>query len=72
MTEAEFDFKCAVIDLIDEGTYPSPTAITAILPRRQVTHNLNGREVRWRAEILTALGWVYDESARPRTWSRPR
>jgi hypothetical protein len=57
-TPAEQRFKLAVIRLVLQNEYPSPGNIERALGRH-VTHNINGRECRWRREVMTAMGWTY-------------
>jgi len=52
MTNAEFTFKRIVNRLIDLGTYPGPTAINRQLGRTGKLNQLNGRETRWRREVM--------------------
>ena len=54
-------FKNAVRWVVEvEGKYPSPTAILSALESPRVaSHNLSGKECKWRAEALTELGWTY-------------
>lgn len=74
MTTAEARFKAAVRAIIGRGEYPSPGAIQRE-QGRTVTHNVNGRETRWRSEVLLASGWRRVEGADSkqsgRTWEEP-
>lgn len=57
---AEEKFKQIVRDLVALEIYPSPAAIMRQYNHQQVNnHNLNGRQVRWRAQVLQELGWKY-------------
>lgn len=71
---ADQRFKTAVRQVVADGEYPSPTRINRALvklgaKREGAPNNINGKECRWRAEALRALGWRYDPSLRPRTWA---
>lgn len=73
-TAAERAFKVVVIKLVSNGIYPSSGQIEKFLGRK-VSHNLNGRECRWRSQVLTELGWTYvgretEGSGRP-SWTPP-
>jgi len=56
-------FQEAVRSCVDQGTYPGPLQISR--ERSKLFHEglrarrmLNGREITWRAEVLTELGWT--------------
>lgn len=55
MTPAEERFKNCVKSLWDRGIYPGPTAINIELRESQSNH-LNGRETKWRREVMKELG----------------
>jgi hypothetical protein len=74
MSRAEKQFKTIVEKLIDRGVYPGPTAINnARLGTHGAgqTNNINGRECRWRREVLLKKGFFYEDplvSGRQRSW----
>ena len=54
--------QAAVREIVARGLYPGPLAIHRELAfaghkHGAARHELNGREVRWRAEVLERLGW---------------
>lgn len=59
---AEERFKVIVDQLIDNGIYPGPTAINraleqyAFVKRGGRTNHLNGRETKWRREVMYQRG----------------
>jgi hypothetical protein len=66
--KAETRFKLVVLTLVNLGIYPGPQAVRKALGRgwrspRSASaecpggRTLNGRETRWRRELLTGLGW---------------
>jgi hypothetical protein len=55
---AESRFKLVVFSLVYFGFYPSPGRIERWLGHH-VRHNLNGRECKWREEVLTSFGWTH-------------
>ena len=69
MAPAEERFKNVVRYLVQEGVYPSPKAIRLEISddgyRSRQLHNLNGRECRWRVEVLEELGWVHVTAGSP-------
>jgi hypothetical protein len=84
MTDAEAQFKAIVVHVIRMGSYPSPRRINDL--RAHLSRDkdmLNGRENRWRGEILGILGWRRTRNSdgrikrglvvedRRRTWYRP-
>lgn len=71
MTPAEQKFKEAVYQLIDDLRYPGPVPILKIIGRSTARHSLNGRECRWRDQVLTGLGWKYIGYPNRRTWEPP-
>lgn len=73
MTQSEYLFKKVVGELVSEGVYPSPMAILRVLPPyRMGSHNLSGRQCKWRAEVLTKLGWKHSSlRKRARSWAPP-
>lgn len=44
-------FKCAIMDLLYAGIYPSPAQIQKHTGRK-VTNNLSGQQCRWRREVM--------------------
>mgnify|MGYP001570453907 CR=1 FL=1 len=56
-------FNTAVFDLLSRGIYPSPGKIEAKLGHR-VRHNLNGRECKWREQVLLSEGWSHSPAQR--------
>lgn len=80
---AELKLKLSVLGLVCRGTYPSPRAVRLALedcreagglPRRAPPpqlNNLNGRECRWRDEVLTRLGWTHWTALGPRRGDPP-
>lgn len=52
---AEQKFKRIVNRIIDHGVYPGPTVINIEVHGRK-HNNLNGRETRWRREVMNARG----------------
>lgn len=53
----EVRFKKATLGVVEKDEYPSPKRIKGSLGRP--THGtLNGRETRWRNELLLELGWT--------------
>lgn len=55
MTKAEEKFKQTVRDLHKEGIYPGPTILNERLHGHR-SNSINGRETRWRREIMKELG----------------
>lgn len=51
MNIAESKFKMRVRRLLTSGTWPGPKAING-------SRNLNGKQTRWRREVLEAEGYV--------------
>jgi hypothetical protein len=63
VTPAETRFKEVVAELAASGVYPSPNAIRKALGRpsrsdRNGGDVLNGRETRWRRQVLYERGWT--------------
>lgn len=58
MSGAEARFKAAVLALVWQGIYPGPVQIRRELGRPDGSQTINGRQTRWRAELLRALGWT--------------
>lgn len=58
MTVAEAAFKATVRTLVTVGIYPGPVQIRRALGRRDGSQTINGRQMRWRGEVLSALGWT--------------
>lgn len=56
---AEEKFKDVIRAIVLASQYPSPMIILAALGDTRRRHNLNGRQCRWRAEILREMGWTY-------------
>ncbi len=72
-TLAKMKLKLAVRRLIRDGVYPSPRMIDREL-NRVTRNNLNGRDCRWREEVLRELGWTHvnDYSLKVRVrWNPP-
>jgi hypothetical protein len=67
-TSAEARFKVAVVELVAQGVYPSPGAINHRLGRDlyngKPSHNINGRECRWRREVCAELRFVLNSDRR--------
>ncbi len=70
MTLAEDRLKRAVVELIAAGVYPGTVAVCRRLGFSRLRPDLNGREMRWRAEVLEAAGWRH-ETEGSRSWSPP-
>jgi len=59
----EARFKAVIQAIIDAGIHPGPLAIGYALPNKiGNVRNLNGRESKWRREVLEANGFVQGES----------
>lgn len=69
MTPAEMKFKRMVNSLIDFGIYPSGGIILPLVGR--VGRKLNGREMRWREQVLIARGFTYDGEMHMYKWRHP-
>jgi hypothetical protein len=65
---AKEKFQRVVEDLVSEGVYPSPKAILSILVGETKRHSLNGRQIRWRTEVLERRGWTRHPEARKDVW----
>lgn len=70
MTPAEERFKRAAAELVREGTYPGCVALCRKLRFNRERLDLSGREERWRAEALTAAGWIRRPNG-SRSWAPP-
>lgn len=59
--DAETVFKLTVRYLVQEGIYPAAKACFRYLGYDHWWHrdSLNGRQCRWREEVLEELGWTY-------------
>lgn len=55
---AKQEFQQAVQQVIDEGGYPGPKAILSRINR--CGHNLSGRDIEYREEVLLRNGWKRD------------
>lgn len=68
LISCEARFKRVVDAMIDRGLHPGPGALLFCTWRAHNTFsgrgggNLNGRETRWRREVLLARGYVKDET----------
>ena len=80
MTPAEERFKAAVCRLVAAGVYPAPKAIRQALGletwrRLSGGYVLDGRQTRWRREVLRLAGWTEYKGphfSKPRfTWTPP-
>ena len=73
MKPAEATFKQAVQDIITEGKHPSAVRILVKLGRKRNSGMINGRETKWRAEVLRELGWSLslDQYGHPKKWVPP-
>lgn len=56
MTNTEQSFKAVVNELIDEGIYPGMVPINLRYRRRPHDNHLNGRETKWRREVMKERG----------------
>jgi hypothetical protein len=65
LSPAEHEFKLAVCDLILRGIHPGPTKINCLLGRSHRRNEINGRESRWRREIMHVFGVRFIGGFRP-------
>lgn len=75
MSPAEIRFRVIVVILVARGVYPGPAAIRKALGTHEtcgssLQHSLNGRECRWREDVLVRNGWTWT-GERPRSWQPP-
>ena len=54
ITVAERMFKAVIRSLYSQGIYPSPTTLNLSIHGKK-SSNLNGRETRWRREVMKEL-----------------
>lgn len=74
VTPAEATFKGAVRGLVADGIYPGPVQIRRRLGRSPGSQTINGRQMRWRADVLLELGWTARPWPHRRrfTWVAPK
>ena len=68
MTPAEMRFKRVVRNCLLDGRYPGPVVVLRMLGQHAT--NLNGRQLRWRAEVLDP--WMKEHPDHPITRKRAR
>lgn len=64
-------FKCAIMDLLDAGIYPSPAQIQKHTGRK-VTNNLSGQQCKWRRDVMDYWCLKNPEDPNTKKWRKNR
>lgn len=56
-------FKTLIYFMLERGLFPSPSNINYVRGRTRLArpNNINGRETKWRREVLIEAGYTRDE-----------
>lgn len=64
---SEHNFKCAIMDLLHAGIYPSPGEIQRHMGR-VVSNNLSGKQCQWRREVMEYWCHTFPSNAVTQKW----